>query len=427
MAAYWMTWKPFDGATPKGWPTERMQDLVERFRAAPSTVQPWRIAANRAVQVGDRAYFFKQGKGARGVFGVGEVVGPPYLIPEELKDPNAPQFFALIRFRALVDPTEAMLLPLAAIDGVVPKTLVNIQASGTGVPDDVASRLDALLASAEPTPVDPDGGGPGADWTAAQVAAAVDAYFRRLRLEVDGVPYSKADHNERVRMATGRSKGSAEFKLQNISAVLYGMGLRWIDGYKPRGHGQVGAISEAVDAHLGRHQGFADRLEAARDAPPAVPVGPGAAFADPPPRSEAKPAPNAPNGAAVPLRCDRAASDARNRALGEQGERYVVEVERRRLAEAGRADLASLVAWTAKDEGDGAGYDVASSEADGSPRLIEVKTTNGGADTPFYATANEVRVSRSAHPATGSTGSTGSARNRASTCSGVPSTAIASR
>ena len=47
----------------------------------------------------------------------------------------------------------------------------------------------------------------------------------------------------------------------------------------------------------------------------------------------------------------------------------------------------------AKDRGDGAGYDVASFEADGSPRLIEVKTTNGGPETPFYVTAKEVRVS----------------------------------
>ena len=72
----------------------------------------------------------------------------------------------------------------------------------------------------------------------------------------------------------------------------------------------------------------------------------------------------------------------------------MVDVERRRLAEAGRADLAARVRWTAKEEGDGAGYDVASFDADGSPLLIEVKTTNGGAETPFYATANEVRVSR---------------------------------
>ena len=36
---------------------------------------------------------------------------------------------------------------------------------------------------------------------------------------------------------------------------------------------------------------------------------------------------------------------------------------------------------------------MASFDANGSARLIEVKTTNGGPETPFYVTANEVRVS----------------------------------
>jgi len=43
------------------------------------------------------------------------------------------------------------------------------------------------------------------------------------------------------------------------------------------------------------------------------------------------------------------------------------------------------------------GYDVASFNADGSRRLIEVKTTNGGISTSFFVTANEVCVS-SAQP-----------------------------
>lgn len=397
MAGYWMTWKPLDGATPRGWPIERLRELIARFEADPSTTEPWRVAANRAIRIGDRAYFFKQGKGARGIFGVGEVVGEPYLIPEESKHSSAPQFFAPIMFGALVDPTVEMLLPLAAIKDVVPRTLVNIQASGTGVGEKVASVLDAMLASAEPTAVDADGGR-GDDWTAAQVGSAVDAYFAMLRLEIDGLPYAKADHNARVMTATGRSKGSVEFKFQNVSAVLDGMGLRWVEGYKPRGHGQTGAIRHAIDAHLDAHQGFADRLDAARAASAVDSETPGEVFTDPPPRSIAAPAARLSNAVPGPRQWNRAASDAKNRALGEAGERYVVEVEKRRLAAEGRADLAGRVEWTARDQGDGAGYDIASFDADGSPRLIEVKTTNGGADTPFYATENEVRVSRERAP-----------------------------
>ena len=57
---------------------------------------------------------------------------------------------------------------------------------------------------------------------------------------------------------------------------------------------------------------------------------------------------------------DRSAADAANKLLGDAGEQYVLEVERRRLTEDGRADLADLVVWTARDDGDGAGFDIAS-------------------------------------------------------------------
>ena len=43
--------------------------------------------------------------------------------------------------------------------------------------------------------------------------------------------------------------------------------------------------------------------------------------------------------------------------------------------------------------GDGLGYDVASFFPDGRERLIEVKTTNYGARTPFFITKGEVSFS----------------------------------
>jgi hypothetical protein len=45
-------------------------------------------------------------------------------------------------------------------------------------------------------------------------------------------------------------------------------------------------------------------------------------------------------------------------------------------------------------KGDGAGYDVQSFDADGSTRLIEVKTTGLGKYFPFNVTVNEVRCSQ---------------------------------
>jgi len=64
-------------------------------------------------------------------------------------------------------------------------------------------------------------------------------------------------------------------------------------------------------------------------------------------------------------------------------------VERRQLKNAERSDLASKVRWISVDEGDGAGYDIMSFDPFGRERLIEVKTTNGAARTPFFLTRNE--------------------------------------
>ncbi len=50
--------------------------------------------------------------------------------------------------------------------------------------------------------------------------------------------------------------------------------------------------------------------------------------------------------------------------------------------------------WVSREDGDGAGYDIASREVDGRLKLIEVKTTTGTAVTPFFITANEIAVSQ---------------------------------
>ncbi len=90
---------------------------------------------------------------------------------------------------------------------------------------------------------------------------------------------------------------------------------------------------------------------------------------------------------------DPALRDARARALGEAGEEYLFQAEQNRLSEVGRDDLAGKVRWVAKEDGDGAGYDILSFSKRGEERWLEVKTTNGPDTTPFWITANERRVS----------------------------------
>ena len=89
---------------------------------------------------------------------------------------------------------------------------------------------------------------------------------------------------------------------------------------------------------------------------------------------------------------DVAGRDERNRALGRAGEERVLAHEHATLKAAGRDDLARKVRWVSEEDGDGAGYDIASYAPDGRPRLIEVKTTNGWERTPFHITRNELAV-----------------------------------
>jgi|GEM_PF-3413182 len=79
-----------------------------------------------------------------------------------------------------------------------------------------------------------------------------------------------------------------------------------------------------------------------------------------------------------------------NSALGDAGEGLVIRLEKDELARKGRTDLADKVEHTAKVVGDTAGYDISSFDAEGNKRFIEVKTTTGPAETPFYLSANEL-------------------------------------
>jgi hypothetical protein len=56
--------------------------------------------------------------------------------------------------------------------------------------------------------------------------------------------------------------------------------------------------------------------------------------------------------------------------------------------------LADRIEHVSITKGDGLGYDILSFEPNGRERLVEVKTTAFGKDTPFFVTRNELQVSR---------------------------------
>ena len=232
-------------------------------------------------------------------------------------------------------------------------------------------------------------------WTAAEFDICVADYFAMLAHDIAKRPYNKAAHRRALLGDVAHSEGSIEKLHQNISAVLIGMGLPWINGYKPLVNFNR-ALPDAV-ARVLHTAGLPDFTR------PPITDGmaeDGALFLDTPPTRRNTPPPTeAETYLAIARKFDAAGRDARNRALGRAGEARVLAHERATLRDHGAHELAAHVRWTSEEDGDGAGFDIASFKADGTPRLIEVKTTTGWDRTPFHISRNELRVAKeqSAH------------------------------
>lgn len=225
----------------------------------------------------------------------------------------------------------------------------------------------------------------GTDWTATEIDLIVADYFDMLESQLSGRPYSKSQHNEALQKLIPRSRKAIEFKHCNISAVLERLGLQAIPGYKPLPHFQ-NALIDGVERYLA--SGGKPVFTFAEASTAKVAEGQSLWFGPAP--TPALDAGKEPERLRLLIRrFDPAARDARNRSLGKKGEALVLHHERQRLISAGRDDLARRIEWTSEAHGDGAGYDVRSFELDGSDRLIEVKTTNGPALTPFFLSENE--------------------------------------
>lgn len=231
------------------------------------------------------------------------------------------------------------------------------------------------------------------DWSDKQNDAIVADYFAMLADDIVGRPYNKAEHNRLLQAAISRPRSSIEYKHQNISAVLKGLGEDWIPGYKPAFNFQASLV-DAVARWLARNPDWL--APAARMA-----MGPSALreeamlwIGPPPTHSNAPPPDELEQMTAIARKYDVAERDARNRALGRAGEERVLAHECACLLAVGRTDLAERVRWVSHLDGDGAGYDIQSFNTDGSDRLIEVKTTNGWERTPFHITRNELAVAK---------------------------------
>lgn len=238
-------------------------------------------------------------------------------------------------------------------------------------------------------------------WSRQEVEATVAEYFAMLAKELAGQAYSKTEHRRHLQpLLEGRSEQSIEYKHANISAVLIELGFPYISGYKPRSNYQT-LLFEVVSERLAGQRQLLNL--AAEDVERAIVV-PTVddilnALTDPPKPTvsnrRADESTMRPYATARPrLAVNYLEREARNNALGRAGEEFVINFEQARLIKARQERLASKIVHITRERGDGEGYDVLSYEGSGVERLIEVKTTKYGRETPFFVSSNEVGVSQ---------------------------------
>lgn len=235
------------------------------------------------------------------------------------------------------------------------------------------------------------------DWSREEVEAIVADYLQMLTLELAGQNFNKTEHRRRLQTKLhARSDGSIEFKHCNISAAMIDLGFPYLRGYKPRANYQ--ALLATVAVAQVRGQATLDQVALAAVEQPAV-MPTQTDFSKV--KSEA---PARPHRATEPdtaplfraVKRDYLERESRNQSLGLAGEEFVVQFEHWRLIELGQQRLADRVEHVSRTKGDGLGYDVLSFDGSGKERLIEVKTTTFGRDTPFFVSRGELALSHGA-------------------------------
>jgi len=242
-------------------------------------------------------------------------------------------------------------------------------------------------------------GNVASDWSREEVESVIADYIAMLTLELRHEPYNKAAHRRQLLgLLNERSESAIERKHQNISAILIELGYPYISGYKPLGNYQTLLYASVVER---LHTAFSltTAVQQAVEAPAQVPsVTDLLSRLEAPPVSQPSLATTAPTRS-PPSRRNRPSinyleREAHNASLGKAGELFVLNFERARLIHLGRENLADRVEHIAVTEGDGAGFDIRSFEADQRERFIEVKTTAYGKQLPFFVSRHEVSVSQ---------------------------------
>ncbi|HUN03058.1 MAG TPA: DUF3883 domain-containing protein [Niabella sp.] len=228
-------------------------------------------------------------------------------------------------------------------------------------------------------------------WSKDEIKLIVKDYFEMLLLELSRQNYNKSAHRASlIPFLNERSKGSVEFKHQNISAALINMGLPFIKGYKPRFNFQQTLVEE-IKHFINENQIFLEK-EFERFSNDVITTQPYSNFDfrnflnEEDIISQVK----EDEPTYMAMKINYLEKEQNNRSLGSAGEELVIEYEKWRLTMAGKESFADKVEWIAKDKGDGTGFDILSKNNNGSDRYIEVKTTKLSKETPIFLTKTEL-------------------------------------
>lgn len=230
-------------------------------------------------------------------------------------------------------------------------------------------------------------------WSINEVELIIADYFAMLSMELSGRSFSKAEHRRQLLpLLNNRSKGSIEYKRQNISAVLANLGQPFIKGYLPRYNYQRILEEKVIDFLKANNsldiqfRNFAEKLIK----PPQLILGFDNFVVSPPKTSIIEETSKYQRRIS---KINYLEKEQYNQSIGNIGESMAMEYEKWNLISAGKEKLADKIEWVSKDQGDGAGFDILSKYPNGKDKYIEVKSTKLSKETPFFFTWNELDFS----------------------------------
>lgn len=232
------------------------------------------------------------------------------------------------------------------------------------------------------------------DWSDKEVEQTVRSYFSMLEQEITNRKYNKTSYRTQLlESLDNRTHGAVEKKHQNISAVLTELQMPSINGYKPLYNYQQ-LLVEKVNSFLTANKRFLDLFDQDVTASPQI-----IKEVDfekvlvTPPLAEEKNKIRDITPSLSHKSTNYLEKEARNIAIGNAGEEFVIAYEKYRLSCAGKDHLADKIERVSETKGDSAGFDILSFEENGEDRYIETKTTQYGKSIPFFISPNELAFS----------------------------------